>query len=276
VSRRSDSDPPCNPHRRALPAWELLFLTLVAVHLAASALEAQTVRGRVIDASTGEAVRQATVAVMLDGRTVAGSLTDDRGHFVIMIGEPGSYGVRASGPGYLPRDLAELSAQPGEEVTLSDIRLEPNPIVIDEITVEVRRGRGRLTGEDRVRIRQLYGEGTFIPGALLAVEQPSSLTQYLAERADLHVRYDFYGSPYLWSPIGPYHCLILQVNHWPMSALGYRSLDEINLRRIAAIEIYNTAAEVPPESQLQSFIEDPRYCSCGRCGLVNVWYWSSW
>jgi hypothetical protein len=266
------------PRRRPLARSGLSGLfAVVTIILGVETLDAQTIQGRVVDATTGDPIRQATVAVQANGRTVAGSLTDEGGEFVIPIRDAGEYDVRASAHGYLTLELEGLVADAEEdELLLSDIRLNPDPVALDEITVEVRRGGERMRGQDRVLLRQLRGEGTFVPGALLVLENPSSLTSYLAEVADLHVRYDFYGSPYLWSPIGPYHCLIAQVNHWPMVALGYRSLDDISLRRIAAIEIYNTAAEVPPESQLITDTEDPRYCPCGRCGLVNVWFWSSW
>jgi hypothetical protein len=262
--------------RRLAPSGVPWLLAAVAIVVGVEAVEAQTIRGRVVDVTTGNPIRQATVAVQFDGRTVAGSLTDVGGEFVIVIQEAGEYDVRASAPGYLTFDLNGLVAEVGDELSLTDIQLEPDPVALEGVSVEVRRDRGRMRGEDRVLLRQLRGEGTFVPGALLVLENPTSLTAYLAEVADLHVRYDFYGSPYLWSPVGPYHCLIAQVNHWPMVALGYRSLDDIALRRIAAIEIYNTAAEVPPEAQLITDTEDPRYCPCGRCGLVNVWFWSSW
>jgi hypothetical protein len=262
--------------RRLVQSGMPRLLAAVAVFVGVEAVQAQTIRGRVVDAATGDPIRQATVAVQADGRTVAGSLTDDGGEFVIVIPEEGGYNIRASAPGYLARDLDGLLAEGADELSLEDIQLEPDPVALEGINVEVRRDRGRMRGEDRVLLRQLRGEGTFVPGALLVLENPTSLTAYLAEVADLHVRYDFYGSPYLWSPVGPYHCLIAQVNHWPMVALGYRSLDDIALRRIAAIEIYNTAAEVPPEAQLIADTENPRHCPCGRCGLVNVWFWSSW
>jgi hypothetical protein len=249
--------------------------TAVAIQLLSAApLGAQSLRGRVVDATTGAPVVQATVAVLLDDRTIAGSLTDATGSFTIRLREEGSFVIRATGQGYATLDMADVQVADRENLALGDLRLDLAPIVLEELILETSAGRAR--GQEKVRRRQLLGKGSFFSGAELVELRPRSLTEYLAQQADLEVRVDNWGFPYLWSPVGPHHCLVVQVNHWPLSTQGYRSLDEIRLSRVAAIEIYNTVADVPPEADLIRYTEEPRLFPEAKCGLVNVWLWLAW
>lgn len=227
-----------------------------------------------MDDATGAPIVQATVAVMLDDRTVAGSLTDAAGRFSIRLREADSYIVRVSGQGYATLLADEVTVALRETLVLTDYRLQPRPIALDAIIVEAE--SGKLTGAEKIRRRQLLGQGSFFSGTDIALLAPRSLTEYLAREADLEVRYDRWGHPYLWSPVGPHHCLVLQVNHWPLSTQGFNSLDEIPFEWIAGIEIYNTVAEVPPESALIGYTTQPRLYPGEQCGLLNVWFWKSW
>ncbi len=248
--------------------------TLALLLLGVAPLRAQTLQGRVVDATTGAPIVQATVAIVEDDRTIAGSLTDARGNFTIRLRDGGSYELRATGQGFATFIMEDVQVGNRETVALDDLRLAISPIVLDALVAAT--PAGRLTGQETLRRRQLLGKGTFFSGAELAEERPRSLTAYLAEVADLEVRNDYWGFPALWSPVGPHHCLVVQVNHWPLSTLGYRSLDEIALRHVAAIEIYNTVSEVPPEKDLIEYTEQPRLFPNRKCGLVNVWLWKAW
>jgi hypothetical protein len=258
------------PARR--PLTPRLLSILVAIFAAPAA--AQTYEGRVVAESSGNPIAQATVAVIADGRTIGGSLTDQQGAFSIRMREAGTYTIRVTAQGYSTAVVNNVSIDRDETRELADFRLRPNPIALEAIIVEA--DRGRLRGEDKVRLRQALGLGTFFSGRALEQIRPRSLTEYLARETDLQVHYDRWGFPYLWSPIGPHHCLVVQVNHWPLSTQGYRSLDEIRLDRIAAIEIYNTVSEVPPEPDLIKYTREPRLYPGQECGLVNVWLWRAW
>jgi hypothetical protein len=58
--------------------------------------------------------------------------------------------------------------------------------------------------------------------------------------------------------------------------MGYPSLDDIPLERIAAIEVYPDMRDVPP-GWLQ-YIPASGTGSNGAhpCGMINVWTWDSW
>lgn len=259
-------------HPNPLPCMRCLVAIMIAC--GAAPLAAQTYEGRVVAESTGNPIVQASVAVIIDGRTIAGSLTDQNGAFSIRLSDAGTHTLRVTAQGYSTAVANNVVIGTGEIRELADFQLRPNPIALEAIIVEAE--RGRLRGEDKVRLRQALGVGTFFSGRELEQIRPRSLTEYLAEETGLEVRYDRWGFPYLWSPIGPHHCLVVQVNHWPLSTQGFRSLDEIRLSRIAAIEIYNTVSDVPPEPDLVRYTREPRLFPDRECGLVNVWFWRSW
>jgi hypothetical protein len=249
-------------------------LAIVAVLASAFAgvadVSGQTIQGRVIDARSGAGVPTASVTAATGGLVAAGALTNANGTFRIRLEAPGVYLVRVSREGYASVAMDSLRVLEGDTLTLPDIALEPGPIVLDELRVETPRRRPR--GQERIRQRQLLGKGVFLSGAMISGDQPKSLTWYLAETAGLQVWYGRRGMdryPSLRSPTGTYDCVRIQINHWSMGQLGYRSLDEIDLDMIAAVEIYPTFSEVPPENML--IWETNR-----RCGLVNVWLWNAW
>lgn len=261
-----------------VPRWFVIraastLATGLLLAAGATPIEGQRLEGRVVDATTGSPIVQATIALMLDDRTITGSLTDEDGRYTIAPRDVGSYLVRVSGQGYSPLVIEDVMISRGEARVL-DHRLEPKPIALDGIVVEAE--AGRLTGQEKVRRRQLLGQGHFLAGREIMVLRPRSLSQYLAEEADLQVRYNRWGHPYLWSPVGPHHCVVLQVNHWPLSTQGFNSLDDIPFDWIAGIEIYNTVGDVPPEAALVEYTTRPRLYPGEQCGLVNVWFWKSW
>jgi hypothetical protein len=254
---------------RLILAVGIALATATALH---APLHAQSVSGRVLDADNGAPVSQATIAVIYEGSTVSGALTGDDGTFEISLDRAGTYTLRVTRQGYVAQSVEEVQVGAGEQATVPDVALEPSPVILDEIRVEPRLGRLR-PGRERVRQRQLLGEGTFLSGALIEQQNPRSLTEYLAQHGGFMVRYTNQGEPYLWSLRGPYNCLVVQVNHWPLRRSGFRTLDEIPLHWIAAVEIYPTYREVPPEGPLVADIE---IGAGNRCGLLNVWLWNSW
>jgi hypothetical protein len=247
------------------------LLYAVAAVVGFADLSAQTIQGRVTDARTGAGIPTASVTATTGGLVAAGDLTNANGNFRIRLDAPGVYLLRISREGYTSTTLDSLRVLEGDTLALPDITLEPGPIVLDELRAAVPGRRPR--GQERVRQRQLLGQGVFVSGAMIASDQPRSLTWYLAEKAGLQIWYGPRGMdlhPSLRAPgRGTRDCVVIQINHWPMGRLGFRSLDEIRLDMVAAVEIYPTFDEVPPETML---IWDTNR----QCGLVNVWLWNAW
>lgn len=282
----------------------LLALPLAAVVLAAlsvvvvaPALQAQVVTGRVVDAGSGGGAGQAIIELFdQDGEKVGVTVAGADGRFQVELVRPGGpFHLTAWAMSYHRATLDSLRVGETQRLDLGEIRLEAAPIPLDTLQVEV---EGLLRGRELVRRRQILGQGTFVSGAVIEQDDPYSLTQYLADAADIMVRYGSMSGartratdntrvreplllqrrpppaltslPYLYSPEAPNQCMHVTINHWPMEDSGYRSLDEIELSWIAAVELYNTPREIPQEKLIGI---DAQF---KRCGLVNVWLWNSW
>jgi hypothetical protein len=233
--------------------------------LAVGNVQAQTVRGRFVDPTSGGGIPGVQILANDDWLIAGGAVTDSTGNFELRLPRPGTFSLETTRTGYRTRTLEVTAEGPDVIVTLGDISLETAPIVLDEVRVEIER-EGLTPGREWIRQRQLAGKGIFLSGATIAEAEPVSLTQYLGDAADLWVRYDWRGRPSLVSQRSARRCIRLFVNHWPIGAVGYGNLDNILLVDIAAIEIYPTHRDVPAQLTWQA----------GLCGAVNVWTWNGW
>lgn len=256
--------------------WLLAALLLFIIP---ALLEAQAIRGQVVDASTGAPVSQANVVVFGDGGSALVTLADEDGNYQMRLPSAGVYLVQASRQGYRPTTADSLLVQGSVVVDVPLIELQPQPVVLDEVTATGR--LGRLTpGREWVRQRQLLGKGTFFSGAMLARLNPSSLTRHLATETNLWVSFDERGYPVILNKLAMNPCVKVLVNEWPMNrefevdgfkeVMGYASLDEIPLESIAAVEVYNEMRDVPAGRLW--FDETGAH----PCGVINVWTWDSY
>jgi hypothetical protein len=256
----------CDLHTRRAP--RVLAVT-VAWIACGNPLAAQTIAGRVVDATRSEGVAFALVRVFgAVGAQLAATPADAQGRFRLEVparDEPMRLTVETLF--HLPFSVDSLRVARGQVLTLPDIVLEPDPIALGEVTVQVRR-RGLVPGREWTRRNQLLGKGTFLPGAVVELAAGASLGAYIANQTRLWVRFDERGKAALHNPAGALsRCVDVLVNRWKLERTGFQSVDEIPRERIAAIEIYENERDIPPG-----------YWFDGRpgCGLVNVWLWNSW
>ena len=117
--------------------------------IAASALSAAaqgTIKGKVVDRNTGEALQFANVKVTnpQTGSMVKGGLTDNGGSFTLSGLPYGTYNVEASYVGYRPSThTVELSAKT-PAASLPTMRLAENSNVISEVEVTGQRSQMKL------------------------------------------------------------------------------------------------------------------------------------
>ena len=112
----------------------MLFVVMASILLPQS-IVAQTIKGRVTDAITGETLIGAAVKVMeLPG---TGAATDLDGEFSIKISKSGRYTIEASYVGYEPSILKEVLVAGAKEVVL-DITLRENNQELSEVVVKPR------------------------------------------------------------------------------------------------------------------------------------------
>ena len=91
---------------------------------------AQTVRGHLYDAETGEPVSNGTVALRGSlGTVVDRTASDSLGAFSLNAPRPGMYSLMATGLGYQPASTLQFDVG-AEGATTVDVRLEPEPIML--------------------------------------------------------------------------------------------------------------------------------------------------
>ena len=136
----------------------ILFVVMIGIFLPQSVV-AQTVKGRVTDAITGEILIGAAVRVVkLEG---TGAVTNMDGEFNISLGQSGRYTIETSYIGYEPSVLKEVLVAGAKEVVL-DITLRENGLELAEVVV-----KPRVNKEATVNPTALVG------GMMLSMEEAS-------------------------------------------------------------------------------------------------------
>lgn len=123
------------------------LLPLLACAMAAPAA-AQSIRGRVLDATTGRPVAEATVLLLAaDGSVRERERTDDDGRFSVAVREEGTFRVRAERLGYHAATSAPLAGRLSDLVDV-ELRLSTSEVLIAPLTVTARRQPRRLASLD--------------------------------------------------------------------------------------------------------------------------------
>ena len=114
------------------------FLPLAALSVAAAPLAAQTVRGKVLDAATGEPVAQAQVtAASTEGRGAGRARTGPDGTFTLELRAAGTFRLRAERTGYRPATSQDLPVDVRETLEVV-LRISATAVTIDPLTVTAR------------------------------------------------------------------------------------------------------------------------------------------
>ena len=135
-----------------------LILATILTICGGVSIQAQTVRGTVTDAISGEKLIGATVKVV---ETETGSVVDLEGNFRINIPQSGRYTLETSYVGYEPNVMKEVLVAGVKEVVI-DIQLRENNTELTEVVV-----RPRVNKEATVNPAVLTG------GVMLSMEEAS-------------------------------------------------------------------------------------------------------
>jgi hypothetical protein len=116
----------------------LLTAAIVAAASMSSVVNAQVVRGVVVDEASGRGM-PGTVIVLLDsaGKRLAGVLADESGRYAIRITVPGRYAVRAERIGYRSDAPTPVTLKSGETIELR-LATRAIPVVLGEVRVSGR------------------------------------------------------------------------------------------------------------------------------------------
>jgi hypothetical protein len=106
--------------------------------LVATPLAAQVVRGKVLDAATGEPVPQAEVtAASLEGRGAGRARSAADGTFALELRAAGTFRLRAERAGYRPSVTDSVSVDPRETVEV-ELRLSATAVAMEPLRVTAR------------------------------------------------------------------------------------------------------------------------------------------
>ena len=136
-----------------------MFIVVMVGVLLPQSIVAQTIKGKVTDAITGEAL--IGVAVTVAELPGAGGVTNINGEFSFTIAKSGRYTIESSYIGYEPSVLKEVLVAGAKEVVL-DITMRENSLEMDEVVV-----RPRVNKEATINPTALVG------GMMLAMEEAS-------------------------------------------------------------------------------------------------------
>jgi hypothetical protein len=243
-------------HRIAAVAGSLALL--------AAPLAAQTVRGRVVDARTGEGVPEAAVsAVTAAGNRRAGQArTDATGAFSMPVRTPGEVRLRVDRTGYRQTftNPMPVAAQETISVELS-ISAAPLTIAPLRVTARVEPPRRRNLELNGFYDRERRGIGGFVRREEIERNKDFTLAQALSRLPGTAIHY-IGVHQYIYFPrtgCAPSVFLdgsrMIVDRHSDINAI-------VSTFQVEAIEIFKGAAEVPPEYAAGRG---------GTCGVILIW-----
>lgn len=234
-------------------------------------VQAQTVRGLVLDATSNQPIPLATVTLISsESEPVASALTDDSGFFSVGTAEDGTFLVRAVALGYRPGRAGPVSISEGG-LRVVELRLEAAPLGVEGLVVE-----GAPQGEVGNRLarrgfweRYSEGKGQFLlPGEVLASD--AMFTPHLLRGLE-HVVPQYGAAPWeIWPRFGISEASSCEprvfvdnvwVNRPGFGIRGTWGLDDVvPIARIEAVEVYEGAFDAPI-----------RYQGTSGCGVILIW-----
>ena len=146
-----------------MPRSRCWITLMMALGLIVAPLEAQRVQGRLLESGSGQPIVLGRV-MLLDTAfvSVAETITDERGRFVVEAPAPGDYWIAADRIGYKPVIDGILAMGEGG-ILPADLYMRPQPIALEGITATVEQRRiERVLTEAGFYDRRKMGFGHFI------------------------------------------------------------------------------------------------------------------
>jgi hypothetical protein len=246
-----------------------LLLAILTIALAPSALTAQAVRGRVVDAETGQGVVDVEVVLRRGRGTVDRAVTDSLGLFHLRGRTEGEYRVEAV---HLAYDTATTSLRvAAEEMVVVDLRLSRSVIEIEPLTITA---RARDPRHDAT-YEGLYARRSDFPrvGGRRAVLH-TDLEMRVSRATDVLGRFNSRFRRRNYVAIGEgfdderWGCTVV---YWRGRLVGTRLLAEIliegtSIGELEGIEYYDGAIYAPAV-----FRDQPSYAWGYRCPVIVLW-----
>lgn len=274
-----------------------LRLALVLLVVTVLPARGQTVRGRLLEDGTDNAIADAVIRLLAeDGATAAEVLTDPNGRFELRAREAGRYRLQAVRIGYAASVSRELDLEVNETLDVV-FRLAVRGVPLEPIRVTASSGLER--GRDGFARRHALGRGVFLTSDSLRKLGARQASDAFERVAGLLVqRGPAFSNPRILSLQG-WGCMVVFLNHgtqvlgftqsrnsrlrvpglvpMPIRISSDDSMDAYPIERIRGIEIYREVAEVPDEFR-RSVRADLIWPidNLGGCGVAIIWTDDAW
>jgi hypothetical protein len=267
-----DASRDCQGQASGLPSLRaaLAVAALCALLLPSSTFaQSATVRGRVLSATTGQPIANATLSLSAVARTTR---TDSLGEFTLSGLPPGEQALLVQAVGYTPvRALVPLTAGPPIEL---DVDLDPLPPVLDRVVTEADVDAPRNFNIGDFDDRRARGLGRFITRAELLRDRGRPLDAVLRARVP-GVRYHDEGGKVIAasgrdggkrSDPGAKGCYVNVIvdgvlRYGVGTQAPFFDLRSLEVSMIAGIEYY-TVASLPAQFNLRG---------SAPCGTLVIW-----
>lgn len=272
---RGPLQPPLNSLKRVIVSTRR-FLRLAIAALAGagslSPLEAQTLRGRILDSATREPVMLAYVGLITEGESMAvAALADTAGVFEIKAPDPGPYFVYISRTGYETMMDGVFELGDGGVVDVQ-IGLKPLPIELEEMVVEAERGSMSFLQRQGFYDRAVGGRGVFMIREEIERVSIDKVTDVFRRipLLDIDESRPLIGGPQVFQNPeirvirnGQYCSPTLYIDrHVVQSGANgaVRPDDYVTASEIEAIEVYTRPSQVPVG-----------FDELNHCGVILIW-----
>jgi hypothetical protein len=253
------------------------FVPLAALVMAAAPLAAQTVRGKVLDAATGEAIAAVTVqALSAEGRDVGRARTAADGSFEIQLRAAATVRIQAQRTGYQTSVSASLPVAPREAVEV-EVRLSATAVAMEplRVTARVEPPKRRNLELNGFYERERLGIGKYVRREEIENRNNQNLAQVLArvqgsaihyQGAKQYIYFPRNGRPSLRQSMrGPAQNACLPRLFVDGSRVTYDANNDINSvvnpGQVEAIEVFRGPSEIPVQYN----------DSNSACGVILIW-----
>ena len=255
--------------------WRHVSVTLIlAIGVLGSvqSVEAQTLRGRILDSVTRDPVMLAYVGLITEGQSMAvATLADTNGTFEVTAPDPGEYVLYISRTGYEP--LMDGVFELGEGGVFDvQIGLRPMPVELEEMVVEAESGPMSFLERNGFYDRAIGRGGVFMIREdieRLAVDRVTDVFRQIPlldidESRPLTGGPDVFQNPEIRVIRNGQYCsptLYIDRHMVDSGALGgVRPDDYITAMEIDAIEVYTRFSQTPVG-----------FDDVNNCGVILIW-----
>jgi hypothetical protein len=254
------------------------FIALTAAGvLSATPLAAQTVRGRVLDAATGEGVAAAAVqARSADGHDMGRARTAADGSFAIQLRAAGTVRIQAERTGYRTTLTDTTPVAPREAVEV-EVRLSATALAMEPLRVTARveppkRRNLELSGFYQ---RERMGIGEYVRREDIELRPSQNLAQVLQRVQGTAIQYQG-AKQYVYFPRNGAPALVQQARGAPRNTclprlfvdgtrVTYDAQNDINSvvnpGQVEGIEVFRGPSEIPAQYN----------DSNSMCGVILIW-----